>query len=239
MKTIILQLFFLLLFANLFAQGTWVQKADFGGSGRYAATGFSIGAKGYIGTGYDSTGYQRDFWEWDQAGNTWTQKEDFPGAARFGAAGFSIGAKGYVGTGYDSTGYHRDFWEWDQLSNVWMQKADFGGTGRYMTAAFSIGTKGYIGTGFDGGYTKDFWEWDQDSDKWTQKQILAEQQGKAHQVLPLAQRVMSALVVMVSARSRRTYGNGIRLPTRGQRKQTFREEKDFIPPPFPLRAQAM
>ena len=31
---------------------TWTQKADFGGTARYAAVGFSIGNKGYIGTGH-------------------------------------------------------------------------------------------------------------------------------------------------------------------------------------------
>jgi len=30
------------------AQGTWIQKADFGGVSRFLAVGFSIGAKGYI-----------------------------------------------------------------------------------------------------------------------------------------------------------------------------------------------
>ena len=32
---------------------TWTQKADFGGTARYSAVGFSIGSKGYIGTGVD------------------------------------------------------------------------------------------------------------------------------------------------------------------------------------------
>src|ERR1035437_9962904 len=35
----------------LFAQGTWTQKANFGGAGRWGAAGFSIGTKGYIGVG--------------------------------------------------------------------------------------------------------------------------------------------------------------------------------------------
>ena len=39
------------------ATNTWTQKADFGGAGRYYATGFSIGSKGYIGTGYTSSGH--------------------------------------------------------------------------------------------------------------------------------------------------------------------------------------
>jgi hypothetical protein len=43
---------------------TWTQQADFGGAGRQRPTGFSIGDKGYIGTGVD-TGFMttRDFWE--------------------------------------------------------------------------------------------------------------------------------------------------------------------------------
>ena len=32
----------------------WTQKADFGGTARDCAAGFSIGSKGYIGTGYDN-----------------------------------------------------------------------------------------------------------------------------------------------------------------------------------------
>ena len=35
---------------------TWTQKADFGGTARNWAVGFSIGNKGYIGTGYDLSG---------------------------------------------------------------------------------------------------------------------------------------------------------------------------------------
>ena len=35
------------------AANIWTQKADFGGTEREYAVGFSIGSKGYIGTGYD------------------------------------------------------------------------------------------------------------------------------------------------------------------------------------------
>ena len=34
---------------------TWTQKADFGGTARKNAVGFSIGTKGYIGTGCDGS----------------------------------------------------------------------------------------------------------------------------------------------------------------------------------------
>src|SRR5207248_2082496 len=96
------------------ANNTWTQKADFGGTGRSYATGFSIGAQGYIGTGMDNSSYRQDFWEWDQASDTWTQKTLFLGNARRSDVGFSIGSKGYIGTGFDNNNFLADFWEWDK-----------------------------------------------------------------------------------------------------------------------------
>src|ERR1039458_4739017 len=58
--------FYLLPIANCFSQGTWTQKANFGGIAREVAVGFSIGNKGYIGTGVFSPNIYRDFWEWNQ-----------------------------------------------------------------------------------------------------------------------------------------------------------------------------
>jgi len=171
----------LLVIINGFAQApnTWTQKADFGGTERYGAVGFSIGIKAYIGTGFrggTGGGVCKDFWEYDSNTDTWAQKADFGGIPRSTAVGFSIGTKGYIGTGGDNFGnVNKDFWEYDPLANIWTQKADFGGTARYAAVGFSIGNKGYIGTGYDGppayNYTakKDFWEYDPDSDTWTQK----------------------------------------------------------------------
>ena len=154
-----------LLTSILFAQGTWTQKADFGGTGRLFAVGFSLGTKGYIGTGT-----RNDFWEWDQTTNVWTQKATLSGTARGVAVGFSMGNKGYIGTGmYGSTNYFQDFWEWDQASDVWTQKANFIGAARGDAVGFSIGTKGYIGTGADpGNYYNDLWEWNKATNAWTQ-----------------------------------------------------------------------
>ncbi len=96
--------------------GSWVQKADFAGTGRQHAVGFSINNKGYIGTGSTGNGiYQKDFWEYEPANNTWTQKANFGGAARAWAVGFSIGSNGYLGVGYDES-YRRDFWEYNTTS---------------------------------------------------------------------------------------------------------------------------
>jgi len=149
---------------------TWEEKADFIGSTRSEAVGFSIGAKGYIGTGRNLSGYQKDFWEYDPSTNIWTQKADFGGTARFQATGFSIGSKGYLGTGVDGSGVRKDFWEYDPSNNSWIQKADFG-SDRVGAVGFSIGTKGYLGTGSGSGssYKKDFWEYDPTDNSWSQK----------------------------------------------------------------------
>jgi len=157
-----------------FAQGTWTQKANFGGAGRSYATGFSIGTKGYMGTGTPDGGTTafNDFWEWDQATNVWTQKANFAGVARYGAVGFSISNKGYIGTGKDvSANSYNDFWEYDQSGNTWTAKANILGNVRNQAVGFSIGTKGYVGTGIgtSGNGLNDFYEWDQATNVWTSK----------------------------------------------------------------------
>src|SRR5262245_18554267 len=102
MKTIniLIAILFATGFTSSHAQNTWKRKADFGGTARHGAVGFSIGSKGYIGTGFDDSN-RKDFWEYDPATNAWTQKADFGGVARSFAPGFSIGSKGYIGTGFD------------------------------------------------------------------------------------------------------------------------------------------
>ena len=126
---------------------SWTQKADFGGTGSDYAASFSIGIKGYIGTGRINGNPRRDFWEYDPATNAWTQKADFGGTERYAATGFSISSKGYIGTGSNGISDYKDFWEYDPSTNIWTQKADFGGPGRLGATGFSIGSKGYIGTG--------------------------------------------------------------------------------------------
>ena len=146
--------------------GTWVRKANFAGVRKFAV-GFSIGNKGYVGTGYSN---HQDFWEYDPTANSWTQKADFAGGSRYEAVGFSIGNKGYVGTGYSSgNGEKQDFWEYDPATNNWTKKADFAGGNSRGAIGFSIGNKGYMGGG--GGYYADkyFWEYNPASNTWTQK----------------------------------------------------------------------
>lgn len=151
-----------------FAQIVWTQKADFAGGARYSASGFAIGTKGYIGTGYNGSSKQ-DFWEFDPTTNVWTSKMNFGGISRWSAVGFSIGTKGYMGTGFTGSIYPQDFWEYNQATNSWSQKANFPGTARQDATGFAIGNKGYIGTGWDGNYKKDLWEYDVASNTWMSK----------------------------------------------------------------------
>lgn len=155
------------------SNGPWKRKADFNGEGRYGAVAFSIGTKGYYGTGSTNIQNFNDFWEYDPISDTWSQKANFSGVARGNAVGFSIGSKGYIGTGFDNNNSINldDFWEYNPVSNTWTQKSNFGGAARYNAIGISIGSKGYIGTGQSGSntYYKDFWEYEPNTNQWIQK----------------------------------------------------------------------
>ena len=145
----------------------WVRKADMVG-GRYGAVGFSIGNKGYLGTGYNGSSYLNDFWEFDPAANVWTQKANFGGVARYYASGIAISGKGYIGLGLEAfSNSLSDFWEYNPTTNAWTAKANFGGAARAAAVSFSIGNKGYVGTGLSStGNTNDFWEYDPMLNAW-------------------------------------------------------------------------
>lgn len=165
--------YFLLLTTYFFSQGAWTQKASLIGAGRYETASFSIGNKGYIGTGRGlANSFLKDFWEWDQTTNVWTQKADFGGIERWDAIGFSVNGKGYIGTGYWDDGINSlllsDFWEYDPFANSWVQKANFGGGPRSLATSFVIGNKAYVGTGWNNTAKNDFWEYDPSNDTWTQ-----------------------------------------------------------------------
>ena len=173
-RILVFQCFILGMATCAKATEKWSQKTGMGGTARIGAVGFSIGNKGYIGTGFDanSAQYQKDFWEYDPVADTWTQKADFGGSARYIAVGFNIGDKGYIGTGFDGmSGYRKDLWEYEPAQNRWTRKADCLGSGRYSAVGFSIGKKGYIGTGFNGSsdYLHDLWEYDPSTDNWVKK----------------------------------------------------------------------
>lgn len=171
-KASVLMCFFLFAWQTyVSAAFYWEQKADFGGGIRDIGVGFSIGTKGYAGTGRAPAG-STDFWEYDPATNVWTQMAPYPGSGRYGMVGFSIGHKGYIGLGWSGAGgggnQYRDFWEYNPITNTWTRMADFGGSARYSAISFVIDTKGYVGTGYSP-LTNDLWAYDQPSNTWTQK----------------------------------------------------------------------
>jgi len=159
-----------------FAQGTWTQKANFPSVGRELPIGFSIGTKGYVGTGGGGSGYFNDFWEYDPLTNVWTQKANLAGTGRYGAVGFSIGNYGYIATGknWNTNQTFNDLWEYDPVANTWTQKANYGGGGRAFATGFSIGSKGYIVSGTDSSFATrgDVWEWNQSTNIWTLKDSI-------------------------------------------------------------------
>lgn len=160
----------LLFSLTTFSQGTWSLQTEFPDSARVFAVAFSIGDKGYFGTGQTATGIeQKDFWEYDPATNAWTQLTDFPGTARHAAVGFSANGKGYIGTGNDGALLHKDFWEYDPVTDAWTQIDSLPGPQRNNAVAFSIDDVGYVVTGWYRTWYQDFWAYDAVAGSWSQK----------------------------------------------------------------------
>jgi N-acetylneuraminic acid mutarotase len=154
-----------------YAQYTWTQKASFSGTARYSAVSFSLGGKGYVGTGWDGT-LRRDFWEYDPILDSWTQVADYGGANCYGAIAFISGSLAYVTSGriaYPGTGFSSALWEYNSLTNTWTQKSAFPGTSRYTATGFCIGNTGYLLSGYNGNRLGDVWAYDIQGDSWSQK----------------------------------------------------------------------
>ena len=130
----------------------WTQKQSVGGGFRSRAVGFSMGAKGYIGTGYyfdGSSGIDyNDFWEYDPTNDIWLQKADFEGTSRSNAIGFTIGEKGFVGLGYDGLETVTDMWQFDPDLDDWIQMTSFPGVGRLASSVVTVGNRAYVGLGY-------------------------------------------------------------------------------------------
>lgn len=144
---------------------TWTKKADFAGNARRDAIGFSIGSKGYVGTGAISGGQISDLWEYDPSVDKWTKKANFPGNIRDAASAFSIGTKGYITLGRSATITYNDLWEYDPSLDVWTKKANFPGVTRSEAVSFVIYNEAFVGSGHTSG-KNDFWAYNQFSDTW-------------------------------------------------------------------------
>ena len=142
----------------------WQKIADFSGGARNSAFCFSMGGKGYVGGGYNSSGaLLNDLWEYNPITDTWIKKADLPEGVE-GNTTFATTSKAYV----LST---RKLWQYDPILNQWSQLSNFPGEADKFQSAFAIGDKGYVGAGMSpiGVLKKEFWEYDESINNWTQK----------------------------------------------------------------------
>ncbi|WP_394992273.1 kelch repeat-containing protein [Emticicia sp.] len=155
------------------ATNKWTKKEDFTGTLRDQPIYFTIGDKGYFGTGNIdpfSPINTNEFWEYDAKTDKWTKKASFGGAARCRAFAFAIGGKGYVGGGEDNfLKKLEDFYEYDPTADKWARKGDFN-KGLSRAVGFSIGDFGYVSGGITGlnmGGSNDYYKYDSKIDNWT------------------------------------------------------------------------
>lgn len=155
-------------------QNNWSQKADLPISvnGYNEGIAFSIGSKGYFGTGgVWSSGIQvfsNNLWAYDPATDSWSQRASLPSGGRSMSSAFVIGTDAYVATGYWSNS-ERELWRYNSITNTWSQRASLpDGAGRYDAIGFAIGGFGYVGLGVWGSDRNDLWRYDPITDSWTQ-----------------------------------------------------------------------
>lgn len=127
-KSLFLAYLFFYSFTGLCDKFVWNAKANYPSFARHRCAAFSIGNRGYMGTGHINSGSislaYTDWWEYDPSTNSWTQKADYP-QARFACATFVLGNKGYMGGGNEQNFGDRDeFYEFDPIANTWTQKAN-------------------------------------------------------------------------------------------------------------------
>lgn len=150
---------------------TWQQKTNFTPGNRYGAFSFSIGQKGYVGSGVIQVGTSmnlvNDFWEYDPQLDTWTQKATLPSTGRVGAATFVALNAGFVTTGFNLVTHLSDNWKFDPALNTWQAMSNFPGGNRYTCASFDVSDYGFVGMGYSTACYSDFYRYNPISDTWT------------------------------------------------------------------------
>lgn len=154
--------------------GTWRKIADFGGTARINAVSFTIGNKGYVGTG-DDLNYTKDFWAYDPTLDQWSKIASYSGSKRIGAAAFVINGLGYVGTGNNNGVNQIDWWAYDPTTDTWLEKNKFtddqkASIQRSFGVGFTINGKGYLCQGANANTT--VWEYDPVADTWTERGVF-------------------------------------------------------------------
>ncbi|MBL0340641.1 MAG: hypothetical protein IPP71_06810 [Bacteroidetes bacterium] len=160
----------------------WQQKTNFTPGNRYGAFSFSIGQKGYVGSGVIQVGTSitlvNDFWEYDPILDSWTQKATLPSTGRIGAATFVVLNAGFVTTGYNLVTHLNDNWKYDTAMNTWQAMSVFPGGNRYTCASFNVSDYGFVGMGYATSCYSDFYRYNPISDTWT---LIAPIPGTARQ----------------------------------------------------------
>ena len=169
-------------------EGMWVVKTPFPGTERSNMFAFSVGNRGFVGSGAYWDGeqnvYLNDFWEFDPQDDisgvdinenpmgSWTQKADFQGAGRIWGEGFSIADFGYVCSGSNDDDLN-DFWQYDPLSTdndfdtngnpmgAWSQKTDYPGPPGTGMVSFIIHTEAYV-------FNYELWQYNPVTENWKQ-----------------------------------------------------------------------
>lgn len=119
------------------ATNSWTQKANYPHES-HGAVGFSIGNKGYMGSGdSESIGANNNFYEYDPILNTWTTKTPCP-VSDDGHVSFVINGLGYIGLGYGGAGLH----SYNPATNTWTL-ATSAIPGSWWGAAFVLDNKAY------------------------------------------------------------------------------------------------
>ncbi|MDE1191316.1 MAG: kelch repeat-containing protein [Arachidicoccus sp.] len=152
--------------------------------GRQQAVAFSIGGKGYVGTGTgtyaENSGiYFKDFYAYDAATDTWSaagQIPDFPGDARARATAFSVNNKGYVLTGQSSNGsiLYLDMYSFNPATGSWSQEEGLPNDKRYGASAFTFDGKGYVlgGLNSSGSLSPYFFAFNPATSTWERKRQI-------------------------------------------------------------------
>jgi N-acetylneuraminic acid mutarotase len=168
--------------------GFWKEVAPFPGIGRELSVSFSLGGKGYMGTGYNrylSTDSVElgDFWQFDPTGQTdslingvtktyvgsWKRLGDFPGNPRYNALAFTTSENAYVGTGYDGN-YYSDNYEYFPGTDTWTEVQQFPGDKREGAMTLTLNGKvWYFGGDSNGVFEFDLWEFDPATGGWSEQ----------------------------------------------------------------------
>jgi len=165
--------------------GFWKEVAPFPGTGRELSVSFSIGGKGYVGTGFNrylvtDSVELGDFWVFDPTGQTdttinhtalsypgkWTRLHDFgygvpfPPPPRYNAVAFATAENAYVGGGYDGN-YYSDCYKYNPGTDTWIQQDQFPGDKREGAMTLTINGKVfYFGGDSNGVFEFDLWMFD-------------------------------------------------------------------------------